>query len=144
MGTTNVANFILARLFSLKCEMISKTIFILKEKALKTEIEDSMFREVWLHEGCAVWTPNLFFIQNRLKGIWSVLESSSKLVRLYKWLFISLYLDPISTFNLIFRNVCHVRKVEQLSCVTSTNVKKFFTFPVPSKTVNKLNNFYYK
>lgn len=46
----------------------------------KEESDGSTFKEIWLHEGCAVWTPNLYFIQNRIKGIWSVLETSSKLV----------------------------------------------------------------
>lgn len=37
------------------------------------------FKEIWIHEGCAVWTPNILLKDNRLKGISSALEGSSNL-----------------------------------------------------------------
>ncbi len=44
----------------------------------QAEIETN-FKEVWLHEGCVVWTPNIYFKNNRFEGIAGALEASSNL-----------------------------------------------------------------
>lgn len=41
--------------------------------------DNLMFKEVWFHEGCAVWTPDIYLVNNRIKGISSVLDTSSTL-----------------------------------------------------------------
>lgn len=97
--------------------------------SIKGESDGSTFKEIWLHEGCAVWTPNLYFIQNTIKGIWSVLESSSKLV---SWAQVVLFCYEINMDYCSHRSVCRVRRMVLLWCVTSMAARNYFTSRVPS------------
>lgn len=53
-------------------------IFILLDDML----DKDSFEEIWLHEGCSVWTPGIYLKGTRITGIKGVLESSAKLVRI--------------------------------------------------------------
>ena len=37
---------------------------------------ESNFMEVWLHEGCAVWSPNVYIRNNRLYGLSALLRTA--------------------------------------------------------------------
>ena len=42
---------------------------------------ESQFVEVWLHEGCAVWSPHIYVANNRTHGIDLLLDSTRHIVR---------------------------------------------------------------
>ena len=45
---------------------------------LKSFILDE--KEIWLHEGCAVWNSNIYIKDNQVFGISSCLKEANKLV----------------------------------------------------------------
>lgn len=42
--------------------------------------ENADFVEVWLHEGCAVWSPSIYTKNNRLFGIATAVKTSLDMV----------------------------------------------------------------
>ena len=42
--------------------------------------KESNFKEVWIHGGCAVWSPNIYIRNNRTYGIASVVKSTEEIV----------------------------------------------------------------
>jgi hypothetical protein len=43
-------------------------------------LDDKEFHEGWLHEGCALWSPNLFIKNNRLIGVASAVKAAQDMV----------------------------------------------------------------
>jgi hypothetical protein len=48
-----------------------------------TTNENDEFVELWLHEGCAIWSPGIFMKNNRLYGMASAVKLSAELVSCY-------------------------------------------------------------
>lgn len=41
------------------------------------------FKEVWLHENCAIWNPSIFIKENQVFGIAKCLKTASEMVFIY-------------------------------------------------------------
>ena len=91
------------------------------------------FKEIWLHEGCAVWTPGICLKESSLQGISMAMSSSANLVNFYSLLIVNIKFDLNKTFS--NRNVIRAKRMAPHLFATSTPANACFTFHAPLKLV---------